>query len=167
MDSPTMMFMNVFGFNLLGVFVILFGVSVFISREIKILGKISAPFFIITGILMFLVGVFPCDANCFNVTEMGALHEFVSDTPFIIMSVALVLFAVDVARNKKLRVLTPIILSLGLVTLYFAQLSLLSVPEPVSPGIIQRIAIGTPFFIMFLIALKLWRVQNFIKKGIK
>lgn len=159
-DSPVALFMNVFGFMLFGVFLALFSIGFFLSPEIGTLGRMAAPLFFISGILIFFVGVYPCDAGCINVTATEGWHEFFSNTPFITMTIALILTAIDAARRPKLRILTPIILVLGLVTLYFAYFYILAEVALPMPGIIQRLAIGVPFFLVALIAWKIYRVQQ-------
>ena len=57
-DSPIKILTNVVGFSLFGIFTMLFAYGIFRSREINALGKFAAIFFLATGGLMFLAGIF-------------------------------------------------------------------------------------------------------------
>ena len=159
-DSPVKTLTNVFGFSLLGIFTMIFAYGMFRSREINALGKFAAIFFFATGGLMYLTGVFMGDAGE-NFSPRAILHNKVSDYQFPILAVGFIIFALSVIGNKNLRILTPIILALGAITLYLANMLFLSPPlPPPNVGILQRAAIGIPYFIVMIIAIKLFKVQK-------
>jgi len=158
-DSPVKILANVFGFSLFGILIMLFSVGLFRLKEINSSGKIAVFFIFITGILMYLVGIFPCDIACENFSIRGDLHQKTSDYQFPILAIGLVLFAFSVAGNEKLRWLTPIILVLGLATLFLAYF-LFFVRDLQNIGIWQRAAIGLPYVIMMIIAWGLYK-KNF------
>ncbi|MEK6852594.1 MAG: DUF998 domain-containing protein [Nanoarchaeota archaeon] len=155
-SSPVKTLTNVFGFSLFGIFIILFAYGVFRSKEIGVLGKIASVFFFLTGILMYLVGIFYSKSEYSILTS---LHIIVANYQFPILTIGLVLFAFDVSGHKKLRWLTPIILPLGIITLVLAYYFLFTHDLP-NRGIWQRAAIGIPYIIMMIISISLYKVQK-------
>ncbi|OGZ15850.1 MAG: hypothetical protein A3J08_03515 [Candidatus Lloydbacteria bacterium RIFCSPLOWO2_02_FULL_51_11] len=158
-DSPVRVLVNVFGFGLFGVFLVLFSVGVVRSSVLRTTGKLSALFFFAAGVSMILVGVFSCDANCINTTVTGDLHNKFSFYPFPILTVAFLLLLVDATRIKNLRWLVPFIPLLGIPALIFRFASLPLLRE-MYPGLLQRAAIGLPFFLVMLIAMGVYRTEE-------
>jgi len=115
---------------------------------------------IFAGSYSFLVGVFMCDAGCDNYSLRGDWHNKASDYQFPVLAVGLIIFAISIIGNKKLRILTPIILALGMVTLYLAHLLFAPPPPLPNVGILQRAAIGLPYVIVMVIAIRLFIVQR-------
>ncbi|MBI2045698.1 DUF998 domain-containing protein [Candidatus Pacearchaeota archaeon] len=155
-NSPVKTLTNVFGFSLFGIFIMLFAIGIFKSKEINVLGKISSFFFFITGILMYLVGIFHSKSDY---SIMATLHNIVANYQFPILAIGLVLFAFSVVNNKKLKWLTPVILLLGIVTLILAYIFFFTPPGLESRGIWQRVAIGLPYLIMIIIAIGLYKCE--------
>ncbi|MDP3971253.1 MAG: DUF998 domain-containing protein [bacterium] len=58
-DSPYMNIMNIFGFSLLGVFIMLFAFGLYLSFKKNILNTLAAVSLFIGGLSMFFVGFFP------------------------------------------------------------------------------------------------------------
>ena len=157
--SPVKILASVFGFSLFGIFIMLFALGLFRLKEVNSLGKIAAFFIFITGILMYLVGIFPCDVACENFSARGDLHQKTSDYQFPILALGFVIFAFSISGNEKLKWLTPVILILGLATLFLAYF-LFFVRDLQNIGIWQRAAIGLPYVIMMIIAWGLYK-KNF------
>lgn len=159
--SPVRVLTNVFGFSLFGILIMLFAYGLARSPQINIVGKMASFFFFLTGILMFLVGIFVCDPNCHNYSILGNWHNHVSDYQFPVLAVGLVIFALSVIGNKNLRILTPLILTLGAATLYLAKILFFSPPPPPpNVGILQRSAIGLPYALMAVMAIVLYKNEG-------
>ena len=156
-DSPVKTLANVLGFNLFGILIILFAIGVYKHQEINSLGKIASIFFLLAGISMFLVGIFSCDAQCENFSPTGDLHEKASNYQIPLLAIGIVLFAFSVATNEKLRILTPILLVLGIITLILAYFSTVAHIEYQNPGILQRSFIGLAYLMIAIIAYKLYK----------
>jgi len=138
----------------------LFAFGIFRSKEINRLGKIAAVFIFLTGILMYLVGVFPTDLGD-DFTLRGKIHEWVSTSGQVpVLAVGFILFAFSVVGNRKLRILTPIILVLGLGTLLLAYFLLFTQDTIPYHGILQRATIGLPYILMGIIASVLYKIQK-------
>ncbi|MBI2044107.1 DUF998 domain-containing protein [Candidatus Pacearchaeota archaeon] len=157
-NSPIQTLTNVFGFSLFGIFIMLFAMGLFRSKEVNYLGKISAIFIFVTGILMYLTGIFYGSSGAGLYTMIDRLHIIVSNYQFPILAVGLVLFAFSIVKNKKLRWLTPVILVLGLITLILAYVFFFT-HDLQNRGIWQRAAIGLPYLILMIIAAALYKVQ--------
>ena len=155
-NSPVKTLANVFGFSLFGIFIMLFAFGVFRSKEINVLGKISSFFFFVTGILMYLVGIFH---GKLEYSILASLHNMTSNYQFPILAIGLVLFAFSAMGNKKIRWLTPLILILGLITLAFAYIFLFTHNLELR-GIWQRAAIGLPYLIVMIISISLYRLET-------
>jgi len=158
-ESPVHVLMNVFGFGLFGVFIMLFAVGIFRSTELGKAGKLAAVVFFITGFMMFLVAVFPTYADLGFITP-NEMHEVVANYQFPVLTVALLLFALDVRNHKRLRLLTPTILAMGSITLVLAYFTLLTWPPLLPIGIIQRLSIGLAYTMVAIISMRSYQVQT-------
>ncbi|MBI2084226.1 MAG: DUF998 domain-containing protein [Candidatus Aenigmarchaeota archaeon] len=154
--SPVRIFANVFGFSMFGVLIMLFAVGIFRSDEINMLGKTGAVFFLLAGAMMYLVGIFYSKSNF---STMATLHNIVANYQFPILAMGLVLFALSIALNKKLRWLTPVILILGIATLILAYVFFFT-NDLQNRGIWQRFAIGIPYIIVMIISVVLYKERN-------
>jgi len=157
-DSPIKTLTNVLGFGLTGILIMIFSFGIFRSKEINKFGKLSSIFFFFTGLFMYLVGVFPGDSGT-GETLRSLIHEIVANYQFPILAIGLIIFALSVSSNPKLKYLTSIILVFGVITLILAYYLLLFIPPLPYIGILQRFAIGIPYILIALIAYSIYRVQ--------
>lgn len=154
--SPYKNIMNVFGFSLLGIFIALFAFGFKNEFKDKLAIKIGFMFLLISGAFMFLVGFFPCDAGCIDVTATGRLHSITSTPPSIFMPLAAI-FAASVFTSapgwgKKWGYASFI---LGILSMSAGPIMFL--PSAINyMGLIQRIGIGLSLIWMFVVALKIF-----------
>ena len=158
-DSPVKALVNIFVFNLFGVFIALFSLGIFQSKEIGRIGKIGSLFFFAAGFVMFFVGIFYNDAIETPLTARGDLHIKAAFYPFPIMTVGFLLFAFDIMAHKKLGWLVFPIIVVGPIALILRYLSA-QFPYPFFVGVLQRAAIVLPFLIMTAIAMALYRLET-------
>ena len=164
-DSPIRAIANVFGFSLMGVFLMLFSFGIFRAKGFNVLIKISAILFFIGGVSIYLTGIFPGDficpgkIGCNGYSIRQDIHNQVSSTyPFLVLTVGFILFAIGALFLKGLRFLTPTILILGLITWWLASKSVFAYGEPPAlAGLWQRAAIGVPFSIIMIIGVVLYK----------
>ncbi len=156
LDSPIKTLTNVFGFSLFGIFIMLFALGIFKSKEINSFGKIGAFLIFVTGILMYLTGVF--NGSSEGYLTIDTLHRAVANYQFPILALGFVIFAFSVAGHEKLRWLTPVVLALGLVTLGLAYVFFFT-HDLQNRGIWQRFAIGLPYVIIMIIAIGMYTVK--------
>ncbi|MDP3980558.1 MAG: DUF998 domain-containing protein [Chlamydiota bacterium] len=150
-DSPYRNVMNYFGFSLLGLWILAFsfGFKAYFNKHLSI--NIAFILLLTGGTSMFLVGFFPCDAQCIDVTIVGHLHSISSTVPAIMMPVAAMVSADFISRVwGKLW---------GYISFYLGLLSMASGPMMFIArfnsfsGLIQRLGMGFSLFWMVLISL--------------
>ncbi|MFW9821157.1 MAG: DUF998 domain-containing protein [Candidatus Thorarchaeota archaeon] len=154
-DSPFKNIMNYFGFSLLGFFIGIFsiGFKIYFKKNLQL--TIAFILLIIGGIFMFLVGFFPCDPQCIDVSITGKIHSLTSTIPAILIPAAAMLSAYPISRfwgNKW-----------GYMSLFLGVLSLASGPimfiEVLTSysGLIQRLGFALSLLWIFIISLKIYR----------
>ena len=157
LQSPVKLLTNLFGFSLFGIFIMLFSLGLFRSKEINLGCKTGAFFMLATGILMYLTGIF-YNSTARGFSSIDKLHIIVSNYQFPVFAIGLVIFAFGIAFNRKLRWLTAVILVGGLITLWFANIFFFT-HELANRGLWQRAAIGLPYILMMIVAIALYRAQ--------
>ena len=158
--SPVRTLTNVFGFSLFGIFIMLFAIGLFRSKEVNNFGKIGVFLFFVTGALMYLTGIFSLTNPINLYSTLDIIHSKVANYQFPILALGFVVFAFSVAGNARLRWLTPVILVLGIATLWLAYVLFFTQPGTLTnSGIWQRAAIGLPYIIVMIIAIGMYRVQ--------
>ncbi|MFQ6089751.1 MAG: DUF998 domain-containing protein [Candidatus Methanofastidiosia archaeon] len=155
-DAPHGIIMNTFGFSLLGIFIILFGFSLYRGISKHIIATICAILIIIAGIFMFAVGFFPCDPGCNNVTLIGKGHIITSTIPAIVMPLAILIIAYPLRKDSNWQSYWWLLsLMLGIVAVILSPLTMFPIFAPVG-GLVQRLGMGVPLFWMFLMSIKLY-----------
>lgn len=147
-DAPFRNIMNYFGFSLLGISIVIFSFSFRYWKDTQ--SKIARIFLMIGGLFMFLVGFFPCDPNCIDVTTIGKIHSLTSTIPAIIIPISAMTFALPISKKfgKKW----------GYLSFYLGLFSMGAGPAMFIfenyTGLIQRIGIGLSMLWILLIATK-------------
>lgn len=156
-NSPVKTMTNALGFSLFGIFIMLFSLGIFRLKEINPLGKIADVFIFLTGISMYLTGIFHNSTGGMY-SMLDKLHVIVANYQFPILAIGFVLFAFSLVNNEKLRFLTPIILVLGIITLILAYVFFFT-HDLQNRGLWQRVAIGLPYIIVMIIAISLYKTK--------
>ena len=73
-DSPYRHVMNVGGFMALGVWILAFAAAYAMVLRRSWVKTLVAVLLVVAGVGMIVVGFFPCDAGCVDVTRTGRLH---------------------------------------------------------------------------------------------
>lgn len=150
--SPYKDFMNYFGFSMLGIFIAFFSVG--LLREFG-KGMLQYSVFLLVftaGIFMFIVGFFPCDAGCIDITQTSKIHSFVSTVPAIALPLAAMLMATVFTKRWGRR--------WGYISFWLGVFSMSSGPIMFIPfatpylGIVQRFGIGLSLLWIFVISSK-------------
>lgn len=163
-DSPFKDIMNYLGFSLLGIFIVIFsiGFKAYFKKNLQL--TIACILLLIGGFFMFLVGFFPCDPQCVDVTQTGQLHSLTSTFPAILIPFAAMLSAYPISKiwGKKW----------GYTSFFLGVLSMVSGPimfiEYLNnySGLIQRLGIGFSLFWIFIISLKIYKDTEHSSIGI-
>lgn len=139
-DSPFRDVMNYLGFSLLGLSIVLFsiGFAHYFGKELQI--RIAQTLLFFGGFTMFLVGFFPCDSNCIDVTQIGKIHSLLSTISAILIPLGLISSAYPISKKWNR--------TWGYTSFYLGILSLASGPimfldySEAYVGLIQRLGIG-------------------------
>ncbi|MCB0689607.1 MAG: DUF998 domain-containing protein [Saprospiraceae bacterium] len=142
-ESPYMTIMNVAGFMGVGILILIFSYGFFTVEFTKNTWyKLATVFLWIAGIFMVIVGFFPCDAGCIDVTTTGQLHSLTSIPQSIALPLAIVFAAfghqMETVWNKSW---FGISLVLGFGSLLMGPL-MSSGQYDAYVGLLQRIGIG-------------------------
>lgn len=145
-NSPYKMIMNLFGFILAGISVTLVGIIAHQGNSAKTkTGIIVAWLTIISGIAFILVGIFPCDAYCIDVTLSGRLHTIFSMIPALLLPTAAIL-SYWLLGEKRIA-----LLAMAFGALSFLSGTLMSLPAfETLLGLFQRLGM---FFVMAWVSL--------------
>ncbi len=151
-DSPFRDIMNYLGFSLLGISMILFsfGFKLYFKNSIQL--NIAFVLSVIGGIFMFLVGFFPCDPQCKDVTVTGQLHSITSTFPAIFIPLAAMVLSYPISKEWGS--------NFGVGSFFLGILSLSTGPlmfiESLNActGLIQRAGITLSLLWIFIISLK-------------
>jgi hypothetical membrane protein len=154
-ESPYMILMNIAGFMGVGLAMILVSHPLYdVARKNTPL-KISALSLAISGLFMIIVGFFPCDPQCIDVTFTGKMHTLTSMFPAIFLPTAAILAGVGFMNQKK-KSNTWAIASIALGISSFAAGTAMSFPQLSHlTGLFQRLGIGFGLAWVALISLKM------------
>jgi hypothetical membrane protein len=161
LDSPIKAIVNTFGFSLWGVLVMIGGYGIFKSKILSRYGKFSGLLIIMGGFFIYLVGIFPSDGVSGVLTMKGYLHN-VEHLAFIPITLAFFILLIDFFRDERLRWLILPIVILGPLSLASKIYRFGSIIESIQisySGLIQRTALGLPFLVIAIIAIKLYRLE--------
>lgn len=155
-DVTNMVWMNVFGFMLIGVFVIGFGVALDYGVKKNVWGWIGPFLVVVSGIGFVLVGFFPCDPGCVNTSLVGLLHgfwAFVAQFALIGAPFFMYFRLRDDVQWKGFQWMSLGFFVIGIVLglLYKSYIF----GDVV--GLWQRVSFGVPFLWMWVMSLRMWR----------
>lgn len=154
-DSPFKNIMNVFGFSLLGVFIVTFstGFKIYFRKNLQM--AFAFILLLIGGIFMFLVGFFPCDPQCIDVTLTGRLHSFTATVPAILIPLAAILSAYPISKkwNKKWGYFSFI---LGILSMVTGPLMFLEAMDNFT-GLIQRLGTGFSLVWILIVSIRIYK----------
>ena len=161
-DAPNAIIMNIAGFALLGLFIIIFALGfnklIYLNNS-SIIGKIGIMLIIFSGVAFIMVGLFPCDPMCVNLSTVGIIHgrsAFIAlyapvFAPFFIFYH---LIKVNILRNLAIFSLVT-----GIMSLLFSSIYNFNIFENLT-GVLQRAAFGIPLSWIELMSLRLITINN-------
>jgi hypothetical membrane protein len=152
-DSPYKDVMNFLGFSLLGVAIVSFsiGFNKYFGGNLQL--NIACILILLGGIFMVLVGFFPCDPQCVDVTLIGKLHSATSTVPAILIPLASMISAYPISKkwgNKW----GYISFCLGILSLASGPVMLLELFDQYT-GLVQRMGLGFSLLWIFLISTRI------------
>ena len=157
-EAPHNEIMNIFGFNLFGLYLIFFGIGLYLGVERHILITISMILFVISGICIFSLSMFPCDIGCSNLTFTGIGHNLIIKFPSIAMPAAILLSLYPLWKDKNWQNYWWLFfLQIGIFLVIFYPIAIFSDLSLVN-GLIQRLGLGVPLSWIFIMSVKLFRL---------
>ncbi len=155
--SPVALEMNIFGFLLPGILLILLSLGLYRILGKNITGKLGSIVFIISGIGLSSLAFFQCDPLCSNTSFAGIMHHNISNLSVLLVITALFLFAYSI-KTKKFKKYSIYLNALAAADLLFAIIYLTSdIPYP---GLIQKLTIAIPLFAVLFNSLKLYKLEK-------
>ncbi len=155
-DSPYRMLMNVAGFMVLGLCILAFAAAYSLLLRGAWVKWAAVALLVVAGTGMVVVGFFPCDAGCVDVTTTGRLHGAFSAPGAIGLPVAAMLSA-QVFRSDGTFGRTAQFVSfwVGLLTLMSGPIVAAGLLENVL-GLLQRAGMWPPLVWMTVVS---WRLR--------
>jgi hypothetical membrane protein len=159
-EAPHNIIMNIFGFNVFGLYLIFFGFGLYLGVKKHPLTTISMVLFIISGVFIFALSMFPCDTGCRNITFIGIGHNFLIKFPSIAMPIAILLSLYPLWKDSKWRNYWWLFfLQIGIFLIIFSPIALLFDLSLVE-GLIQRLGLSVPLSWIFIMSTKLYRLSG-------
>lgn len=158
--APNNIVMNTLGFNLFGLYVIAFGIGLYIGIKKHTLTRVSLILFILAGISIFALAWFPCDPGCSNQTFTGMGHTFLTTVSGIMMPVAMILLIYPLRKDHNWRGYWWFFFVLfGIFLTIFSPLAILY-PFALISGLVQRLGLSVPLSWIFVMSTKLYRLAG-------
>lgn len=147
--------MNFAGFIPSGIFIALFGISLFFLLPGKMAPKIGAVLVTVFGIGVALAGIFSCDPGCpVDGSTEAIIHDRVSVIAFISGSLGYIILGLSFLRLPEWRSLWIYTLISGILAIVFLVVMINSVEAGQFTGLWQRLFLLTLFQWLFVVSLQ-------------
>jgi len=156
-DSPYGAVMNIGGFMALGVCILAFAAAYALLLRGGWAKLLAVLLLVIAGTGMVVVGFFPCDAGCVDVTRTGRLHGTFSAPGAIGLPVAAMISAAVFRSDGRFGpAWQAVSFWLGLITLASGPVVALELVENAN-GLLQRAGMWPPLVWMAVVSVRLFR----------
>ena len=153
-DSPYAFFMNLFGFQLLGIFIIAFGIGLNRYLNSKWVSKIGIALIVIGGIDLIIVGFFPTDVGGITSTFVGLVHDITATMASNVIILGMIFLGLLFRGETVWKNYWVFTLALALASLSLSPFPLFSENNEYL-GLFQRLGIGFALFWMAIISIKM------------
>lgn len=155
-NAPHATIMNVFGFGLLGLSIILFSIALYKSIKKHIFTTISVFLLGFSGIIILLLGFIPCDVGCRHLTLSSKIHWLISYIDMFSIPVAIIILMYPLKIDNKWGKAWAYF-PLELIIFFCIMLPLTLIPGFLALyGLMQRIGMALILFWMFIMSIKLY-----------
>ena len=159
-DAPYRLVMNLAGFMALGACILAFAAAYWLLLAPSWAKPLATGLLVLAGLGMVVVGSFPCDAGCVDVTVTGRLHSLFTMPGAIGLPAAAMVSALVFRRDGCFGMAWQLVsFWLGLVTLLSGPLIAAELVGGVS-GLVQRAAMWVPLVWMIVVSSKLYRLAR-------
>ena len=153
------------GFSIGGILILLFSYGLYkeLNEKKTILKLIGSSLVGISGLSFFLIGFFPCDPNCINVSTIGIIHSNLSNAAQIPLIFAPLFLLSTFKKDKKWQTIyfySIITISLGIIFFIIYKYYIFEGYT----GLFQRISFGIPLFWVEMTGIKIYRLENSLIK---
>jgi hypothetical membrane protein len=154
-ESPHGPLMNVAGFVAVGVSILAFAAAYQLLLPRGAWKAVAAGLLVVAGVFMVVVGFFPCDAGCVDVTRTGTLHSITSTPQAIALPLAAMASAFVFGSDRRFGTAWQAFSGwAGLVSLGTGPLVAAGSLAAVT-GLVQRAGIGLSLLWMTAVSIKL------------
>jgi len=157
-DAPHAIVMNALGFQLLGIFMIGYGYGLHRGISKGWDSKIGVALIVIAGVNMVLVGFFPCDPSCVNVSSTGIRHSITATISSLAMTFGMLVVSLRLRKDSRWRSYWVFTLAFAVVTIFLSPLPMFPIFSPWA-GLLQRLGMGLALFWMEVMSIKLLRLS--------
>lgn len=158
--APHGLFMNIFGFNIFGLYVILFGIGLYIGLKKHILTKVSLFLFLLAGTFIFFLSIFPCDPGGANITLLGMGHNILAGISCGLIPAAMITLIQPLRKDENWKGYWLIFFALfGMFLVIYIPVSI-SYPSASISGLVQRLGLAVMLSWIFLMSTKLYRLAD-------
>ncbi len=153
------------GFSIGGILILLFSYGLYkeLNEKKTIVKLIGSSLVGISGLSFFLIGFFPCDPNCINVSTIGIIHSNLSNAAQIPLIFAPLFLLSTFKKDKKWQTIyfySIITISLGIIFFIIYKYYIFEGYT----GLFQRISFGIPLFWVEMTGIKIYRLENSLIK---
>ena len=159
-NAPHGTVMNLAGFMALGACILAFAAAYWLLLASSWAKLLATGLLVLAGVGMVVVGFFPCDAGCVDVTVIGRLHSPFSMPGAVGLPAAVMVSALVFRRDGRFGVAWQVVsFWLGLATLVSGPLIAAELVGGVN-GLVQRAAMWVPLGWMVAVSIRLyWLVR--------
>lgn len=159
-DAPYRLVMNLAGFMGLGVCILAFAAAYWLVLSPSWAKTLATGLLVLAGVGMVVVGFFPCDAGCVDVTATGRLHSLFSMPGAIGLPAAVMVSALVFRRDRRFATAWQVVsFWLGLAALVAGPIIAVELVEG-GNGLLQRAAMWTPLVWLTAVSVKLYRLAR-------
>ena len=159
-DAPYRLVMNLAGFTALGVCILAFAAAHWRLLAPSWAKLLATGLLVLAGLGMVVVGFFPCDAACVDVTVTGRLHSLFSVPGAIGLPAAAMVSALVFRRDRRFGAAWQVVsFWLGLITLVSGPIIAAELVGGIN-GLLQRAAMWMPLGWVMAVSIKLYRLAR-------
>jgi hypothetical membrane protein len=159
-DSPYRLVMNLVGFMGLGVSILAFAAAYHLLLASSSAKLLATGLLVLAGVGMVVVGFYPCDAGCVDVTVTGRLHSLFSMPGAVGLPAAAMVSALAFRRDGRFGMAWQVVsFWLGLATLVSGPLIAAELVGGVN-GLLQRAAMWAPLGWMTAVSIRLYQLAR-------
>jgi Protein of unknown function (DUF998) len=143
-----------------GVSILAFAAAYWLLLRRSLAMTLATGLLVVAGVGMVVVGFFPCDAGCVDVTATGRLHSAFSMPGAIGLPAAAMLSALAFRRDGRFGMAWQLVsFWLGLAALVSGPLIAAELVGGVN-GLVQRAAMWVPLVWMMTVSIRLYRLAR-------